>query len=133
MAKKKTPRGEYPVGYAKTPVRTQFKKGQSGHPGGRRKGSRNYKTTFREVMARMIELTEQGKQRHVDIPTALILGAVQDALKGDHKARVDLLDRLERLADEPEDAVEELPEEDQAMLDLSLIHISEPTRQAEIS
>src|SRR5665213_4587133 len=117
MAKKKTPTGAYDVGYAKTPVRTQFKKGQSGHPGGRRKGSRNYKTTFREVMARMIEMTEQGKQCHVDIPTALILGAVQDALKGDHKARTDL---LERLADEPEDAVEELPEEDQAMLDAAL-------------
>jgi hypothetical protein len=120
MGEKKMPAGDYEVGYAKTPLGTRFRKGQSGHPGGRRKGSRNFKTIFRDAMALTVELTERGKQRSVDAPTALILGALQDALRGDHKARTDLLDRCERYLNDLEQAEEELPEEDQAMLDAAL-------------
>jgi hypothetical protein len=118
--KKKTPTGDYEVGYARTPARTRFQKGQSGHPGGRRRGSRNFKVIFREAMAVTVELTERGKQRPVDATTALILGALQDALKGDHKVRTDLLDRCERHLIEPDEMREELPEEDEAMLDAAL-------------
>jgi hypothetical protein len=121
MAKqKRMPTGDYPVGYARTPVRTRFQKGQSGCPGGRKLGSRNFKTIFREAMARMVELTERGKRRSVDAPTALLLDELQDALKGNHKARTDLLDRCERYLNDPDDGEEELPEEDQAMLDAAL-------------
>jgi Family of unknown function (DUF5681) len=39
--KKRRPTGRYRVGYCKPPKRTQFKRGTSGNPKGRKKGSRN--------------------------------------------------------------------------------------------
>ncbi len=39
--KKRQPGKGYRIGYCKPPKRTQFKKGRSGNPKGRKKGSRN--------------------------------------------------------------------------------------------
>jgi Family of unknown function (DUF5681) len=39
--KKRRPTGRYRIGYCKPPKRTQFKRGRSGNPKGRKKGSRN--------------------------------------------------------------------------------------------
>ncbi|HEY8129410.1 MAG TPA: DUF5681 domain-containing protein [Hyphomicrobium sp.] len=36
----------YDIGYGKPPVKTRFRKGQSGNPKGRGKGSRNFATIF---------------------------------------------------------------------------------------
>jgi hypothetical protein len=119
MAKKKTPTGDYEVGYRKPPVGTRFQKGQSGHPGGRKKGSRAFKTMLQEVMELEVELTDRGKQRRVAMCMALLLRAAQDGLAGDHKARADLFDRFERHSEQFEEAAE-LPEDDQAMLEGAL-------------
>ena len=97
----------YKVGYAKTPVHSQFKKGQSGYPGGRKKGSRNFKTLLKELMEQKIELTEQGRGRRVEMGQALLLRAAQDALNGDHKARSDLFNRWERHSNDAEEKEKE--------------------------
>jgi hypothetical protein len=120
MANKKTPTADYEVGYAKTPVSTRFQKGQSGHPGGRKKGSRNFKTIFREAMATTVELTEPGQQRSVDATTAVILSAIRDALKGHRKTRADLLDRCERNLSDPDAPDQESSEEDEAAIEAAL-------------
>jgi Family of unknown function (DUF5681) len=39
--KKRLPTGRYRIGYCKPPKRTRFKRGTSGNPKGRKKGSRN--------------------------------------------------------------------------------------------
>ena len=41
MADDQTPRNEAPAGYGQPPVETRFRKGQSGNPAGRPRGSRN--------------------------------------------------------------------------------------------
>lgn len=38
------------IGHGKPPKATQFKKGQSGNPGGKKKGTRNTKTLIRELL-----------------------------------------------------------------------------------
>ena len=57
------------VGYRRPPVNRQFKPGQSGNPKGRPKGSKNFVTTFAEVLSRPIKVRDRnnGKARRVSI------------------------------------------------------------------
>ena len=41
----------YDVGYGKPPVETRFRKGRSGNPKGRGKGSRDFATVFMTAMS----------------------------------------------------------------------------------
>src|SRR5215204_1766862 len=56
-------RCDYDVGYKKPPVHTRFRKGRSGNPRGRPKGSANYLTTLRRVLAQKVTITELGNTR----------------------------------------------------------------------
>jgi hypothetical protein len=47
-----------PIGYGSPPVHSRFKKGQSGNPSGRAKGSQNLKTIFNKVLDEEISLRE---------------------------------------------------------------------------
>ena len=62
---------EKPVGYRNPPVHSQFPKGRSGNPGGRKKDSRNFRTVLEEVMAREVE--QPGKNRPIPLIEALLL------------------------------------------------------------
>ncbi|MFG1261012.1 DUF5681 domain-containing protein [Xanthobacter flavus] len=57
MAKKRT---DYEVGYRKPPVHARFKKGQSGNPKGRCKGTQNLATDFGEELGERIRVREGG-------------------------------------------------------------------------
>ena len=66
MAKPKPPRDVYDVGYKKPPTATQFKKGQSGNPNGRPKGSTNFATMFKQVMDEKVVVRDaNGKARTI--------------------------------------------------------------------
>ena len=52
---------EYPVGYGKPPKSGQFKKGQSGNPKGRPKGSLDYTTYVQQMLSAQVTVTESGK------------------------------------------------------------------------
>ncbi|MBB4053597.1 hypothetical protein GGR20_003259 [Devosia subaequoris] len=114
--KSKNGSGDYTVGRGKPPVASRFKPGQSGNPGGRKKGSRNYKTILAEVMESEIAMTDNGRKRTVTRFEALLLCAVQEA-KHDPKVRSDLFDRYERCDDGASQIQEELPEEDREIID----------------
>ena len=75
-----------PVGYKRPPVHSRFKPGQSGNPSGRRKGSRNLKTLFNQVLAEEISLREGSDLKKVSKAEALIRGLVVGALKGDARS-----------------------------------------------
>ena len=118
MARKKTTHAtaDYEVGRGKPPRSSQFKPGQSGNPGGRKKGSRNFRTIVLEVLDSEIELTEGGRTRRVPMIEALMLRQVQEGLRGHLRAIDSLIDRYERYASQEVEQADELPEEDLALL-----------------
>lgn len=85
---KKQPKGDYPVGYAKPPSATRFKKGQSGNRAGRpkKKKAGTFAETFDGILGEEVTLTWFGKPRKVSRREAIIAGQIQKALSGDLKA-----------------------------------------------
>ncbi|MFC3694902.1 DUF5681 domain-containing protein [Chenggangzhangella methanolivorans] len=106
MAKSKKPAGAngesggddgYEVGYCKPPKTGQFKKGQSGNPGGRKKGSQNISATLKEVLDQEVEITESQKKQRATLEKALMLRWVQEGLKGNVRAIEGIYDRKQRI------------------------------------
>jgi hypothetical protein len=127
--KSKSAPAAYEVGRGKPPRSSQFKPGQSGNPGGRRKGSVNLKTIMTAVLESEIELTENGRKRKVPLLEAIILRQAQDALRGQLRAIDSLLDRYERHAGHEAERSCELPEEDLALLE----RVLSPSRRHDTS
>ena len=73
------------VGYGNPPEHSRFKKGQSGNPSGRAKGSQNLKTIFNKVLREEVSLREGSEVRKVTKAEAVVRGMVVGALKGDQR------------------------------------------------
>ena len=86
----------HPVGFAKPPRETQFKKGRSGNPKGRPAGSRNMRTIVADELAQPIIVTEGGRQRKMPTAQVVIRQCVQKALKGDLRAIIALAEMARR-------------------------------------
>jgi hypothetical protein len=80
------PKENYLVGYKKPPRATQFKKGQSGNPNGRPKGSKNFATHIAAIAARKVSVHEKGKERRISMIEAILLKLMAKALGGDMAA-----------------------------------------------
>lgn len=78
------------VGYRKPPKKTQFKKGQSGNPRGRPKGS-GVRSSVEKVLAQTVPITIDGVRRRVPITEAMTMQLAQRALGGDATATRDFL------------------------------------------
>ena len=76
----------YQVGYGKPPQASQFKKGQSGNPKGRQKGSRNLATLLDQELARPVMVTEAGKRKKYRKAELIVRMQVDKAAKGDSRA-----------------------------------------------
>jgi hypothetical protein len=74
------------VGYKNPPAHSRFKRGQSGNPSGRPKGSQNLKTLFNRILKEEISLREGGDVRKVSKAEAVLRSVVVGALKGDQRA-----------------------------------------------
>lgn len=84
MAKQKTaPLGAYDVGYKKPPPATQFKKGESGNPRGRPKGSKNFESEVKSAFGRKIVIQENGRPRRITIGQAMLMKLTAKAVGGD--------------------------------------------------
>jgi len=70
-----------------------FKKGQSGNPAGRPKGSRNFKTIFREAAKAVAEALRLGKEPEA-VELEIVKRGIKQALKGNYSFYKDILDRL---------------------------------------
>lgn len=79
------PSSEGRVGYKRPLVHSRFKKGKSGNPSGRAKGSQNLKTIFNKVLSEKVSLKEGSEIRKVSKGEALVRGMVVGALKGDQR------------------------------------------------
>ncbi len=77
---------EYDVGYAKPPVRRQWKPGVSGNPKGRPTKSKNMKTIARETLNGTVVLNEGGRRRRISYLEAILRKQIESGLKGSEKA-----------------------------------------------
>jgi hypothetical protein len=110
---------DHRVGFGKPPVETRFKKGRSGNPGGRPRGSRNFKTDLREELAEPVNVREDGRVRTVSSQRAAMKQLRAKALKGDQRALDRLLAFAERydLEDSADEAEHELGGADQEIIE----------------
>lgn len=82
-------RKEYKVGYGKPPTHSRFKKGQSGNPNGRPKGSTNRRpknqleTIFKKELSREIPIQGGAGEATVSMLEAMIHSTAVKAVKGD--------------------------------------------------
>jgi Family of unknown function (DUF5681) len=99
--------GHYKVGYGKPPKVKQFKRGRSGNPKGRPKGSRNLATDLAAELDEPITVREDGRSRRISKQRALIKSLMAKALQGDVRATAAMLALYARVITEtPDDANE---------------------------
>ena len=91
---------DYEVGRGRPPRNTQFKKGRSGNPKGRPKGSRNFAKDVKDALEQPVRLTEGGRLKTVSTQNAAIMRLREKALKGDARALDRLLDLARTYNDE---------------------------------
>ena len=110
---------DYEVGYCKPPKNARFRRGRSGNPKGRKKGTVNFKTAFAKEAAKKIRVEEGGEVRHLTKQEVSIISLFNNAIKGKPGA-VNTLFRLVQLyGDETErnDGPSDLTEEEKEILD----------------
>jgi len=90
-SKPHTEPAEYEVGYGKPPKNTQFRKGQSGNPKGRPKGSKNLVALIHEALNQPISVREDGRSRKVPASAAIAKRMVHGGLAGNPRAIDQLL------------------------------------------
>src|SRR5690348_9947669 len=83
---------DYAVGYGKPPRHTRFKRGQSGNPQGRPKGSKNLTTLLTEALNEPVIVAENGGRRRITMRLAIIKQLVKRSANADLRAIKILLD-----------------------------------------
>jgi hypothetical protein len=94
-----TPEPANAVGFGKPPQSTRFKKGISGNPKGRPKGSLNVATVFMKTLREKVVIIEHGQRRTVTKLEAALKQLANKAAGGDLRAIGQLRD-LAREAEE---------------------------------
>lgn len=84
------------VGFKKPPVHSRFRKGCSGNPKGRPKGTKNLRTDLTEVLQERITVTEGDRKVRMPKQRALVKTLVAKSLKGDSHSITTLLNTMSR-------------------------------------
>jgi hypothetical protein len=87
------------VGYCNPPTHSRYKKGQSGNPNGRPKGTLNIATVLERTLREKVIINENGRRRTVTKIQAAIKQLTNKAASGELKA-LQLLSALVRSAEE---------------------------------
>ena len=88
---------DYQVGYGKPPQHTRFKKGESGNPSGRPKGSKNLTTLLEKELKQRVLVTENGRRRSISKQEAMVKHLVNKAVSGDRALMQLLLEEIRLL------------------------------------
>jgi hypothetical protein len=91
----------YKVGYGKPPKATQFKRGRSGNPNGRPRGTHKLATDLAAELGERITVREDGRSRRISKQRALIKSLMARALQGDVRATAAMLALYARVITEP--------------------------------
>ncbi len=84
-AEEQVSKPDYNVGYGKPPRHSQFKKGRSGNPKGRPKGSKNFDTIVLEAMQKRVKVRTASGVRTMSSAEALMMKSMEAATKGDRR------------------------------------------------
>ena len=100
-AQTKTPEQEYKVGPGRPPKQYQFKPGQSGNPKGAKRKPKSMapdlKAALEQALSKPIKLKQGEKERIVSMAVAGIEQLVAQYVKGDPRARRDLIALADKL------------------------------------
>lgn len=108
----------YEIGYRRPPVNNQFKKGKSGNPRGRPKGSKNFLTLLEQELDQTIIVNENGKKKSITRMQAMVKRMVADALQGNLKSLLALVEIMRRTGKfEESDTQGLLPDNYESILD----------------
>ena len=87
------------VGYCNPPGSTRFKKGQSGNPHGRPKGTPNMATVLERTLREKVVINENGRRKTISKLEAAVKQLINKAASGELKA-LQVLAALVRSAEE---------------------------------
>jgi hypothetical protein len=118
VASRKRKLPEQAVGYGRPPKATQFKKGQSGNPKGRPKGSRPVGAVLQEILGQRISVTENGRTRRLPALEVMLRRLANDAMRSEPVALKLILSLFDRYGESPEAGIrlDEILAEDKAIL-----------------
>ena len=106
------------VGYGKPPKHAQFKKGQSGNPRGRPKGTKNLKTDLAEELAEQVRIREGNQTKKVTKQRAMVKSLVAKAANGETRAVTLVVNMASRLFEmELDGGEEDLSAEERAIFE----------------
>lgn len=108
----------YKTGYRRPPLSSRFKKGQSGNPKGRPKGSSNFLTILEQELGQPIVVNENGKTKKITRMQAMVKRMVAGALQGEQRQLLTLVEILKRTGRFQDTEVENLlPDDYESILD----------------
>jgi hypothetical protein len=119
VANQKHPKSsDHAVGYGRPPKATQFKKGESGNPKGRPKGSRPVGAILQDILGQRISVTENGKTRRLPALEVMLRRLANDAMRNEPVALKLMLSLFDRYGESPEAGIrlDEVLAEDKAIL-----------------
>jgi hypothetical protein len=90
---------DYAVGYGKPPRPTQFKKGQSGNPNGRARGSKNLATLIMAALNEPVVVTQNGRRKTITKLEAMTTQLANKGASGESKATQLLLGMVQLFED----------------------------------
>jgi Family of unknown function (DUF5681) len=106
-------------GYGKPPVNTRFKKGQSGNPKGRPKGSRSFTSSAYRVLQKRVVINEGGRRKTVTKLDATLKQIANKAASGDAntlRLLITIVQLMEQRSTDPPTPVDRLDEGDEKLV-----------------
>ena len=119
--------GDYEIGYQKPPQATRYKKGQSGNPKGRPKGTRNLKSDLLDELQERVLIREGASSTQVSKQRAIIKRLIAKSINGDTRSMNIALNLMLRVL-EPyfeDDPGEPLGEQEREILETLQVRLAQ--------